>query len=83
MTEAKKIPVRGDTVIRMADALNDHAEKINSGLLQPRTVAQLALEDHDPSGSKMFFCTNESGGAIPVFSDGTNWRRVSDRAVAT
>jgi hypothetical protein len=27
------------------------------------------------------FCTNETGGAVPVFSDGTNWRRVTDRAI--
>jgi len=83
MSEAKKIPTRGDTTVRMADALNDHAEKLNTGLLQPRTVAQLALEAHDPDGAKMFYCTNESGGAVPVFSDGSQWRRVTDRAVAS
>ena len=31
----------------------------------------------------MVFCTNESGGAIPAFYDGTNWRRVSDRAIVS
>ena len=35
------------------------------------------------SVGSMVFCTNESGGAIPVFYDGTNWRRVSDRAVVS
>ena len=83
MSEAKKIPTRGDTPVRMADALNQHSDLINSSLLQPRTVAQLALEAHDPDGAKMFYCTNESGGAVPVFSDGTNWRRVTDRAIAS
>lgn len=29
----------------------------------------------------MIYVTDETGGAIPAFSDGTNWRRVSDRAV--
>jgi hypothetical protein len=29
------------------------------------------------------FCTNESGGAVPVFYDGTNWRRMTDRAVVS
>ena len=29
------------------------------------------------------FCTNETGGAVPVFWDGSNWRRVTDRAVAS
>lgn len=81
MTEAKKIPVRGDTVIRMADAINHNASLLNVTFLQSRTVAQLADEPHE--AGRQFFCTNESGGAIPVFSDGTNWRRVSDRAVAS
>ena len=31
----------------------------------------------------MAFCTNETGGAVPVFSDGTDWRRCTDRAVVS
>jgi len=27
------------------------------------------------------FVSNESGGAVIAFSDGTNWRRVTDRAI--
>ena len=27
------------------------------------------------------YVSNETGGAIPAFSDGANWRRVSDRAI--
>ena len=81
MTEAKKVTPAGDTARRMADAINDHAEKLNTSLLQPRTVAQLA--DEPLEAGRMFLCTNETGGAIPVFSDGTNWRRVSDRAIAS
>lgn len=29
------------------------------------------------------YCTDETGGAVPVFSDGTNWRRVTDRVIAS
>lgn len=29
------------------------------------------------------YVSNESGGAVQAFSDGTNWRRVTDRAVVT
>jgi hypothetical protein len=29
------------------------------------------------------YVSNESGGAVPAFSDGTNWRRVTDRAVVS
>jgi hypothetical protein len=29
------------------------------------------------------YVTDEAGGAVPAFSDGTNWRRVTDRAVVS
>jgi len=29
----------------------------------------------------MIYVSDETGGAIPAFSDGTNWRRVTDRAI--
>ena len=32
---------------------------------------------------QMIFVTNESGGSVPAFSDGTNWRRVTDRAIVS
>lgn len=31
----------------------------------------------------MIFVTDETGGAVPAFSDGTNWRRVTDRVVVS
>lgn len=31
----------------------------------------------------MAFCTDETSGSIPVFWDGTNWRRTTDRAIAS
>ncbi len=32
---------------------------------------------------RLVYCTNETGGAVPVFSDGAAWRRVTDRNVAS
>jgi hypothetical protein len=29
----------------------------------------------------LIYVSNEAGGAQPAFSDGTNWRRFSDRAI--
>ncbi len=46
------------------------------------TVTQLANTSTAPAG-QMVFVTNESGGSVPAFSDGTNWRRVTDREVVT
>ena len=31
----------------------------------------------------MIYVSNESGGAVMAFSDGTNWRRVTDRAIVS
>lgn len=32
---------------------------------------------------QIVYVSNESGGAVPAFSDGTNWRRVTDRVVVS
>ena len=40
------------------------------------------LPSASPAG-QMIYVQNESGGAIPAFSDGTNWRRMSDRAIVS
>lgn len=32
---------------------------------------------------RMVYVSNESGGPVPAYSDGTNWRRVTDRAVVS
>jgi hypothetical protein len=45
------------------------------------TVAGLPNPTTMGAGAEAF-CTNETGGAVPVFSDATNWRRVTDRAIA-
>jgi hypothetical protein len=44
------------------------------------TKAQLLALSYADPGS-MAFCTDEVGGAVPVFYDGADWRRVTDREV--
>lgn len=63
-------------------ALDDTAVYMYTPMgLQSYTVAGL------PSAASytacIAYCTNETDGAVPVFSDGTNWRRVTDRAIAS
>ncbi len=31
----------------------------------------------------LIYVSNEAGGAVVAFSDGTNWRRVTDRAIVS
>lgn len=67
----------------------DLGTETTSGILTPSllllpsyTVSQLGSLSASPA-AQFVFCTNESGGSIPAFSDGTNWRRVSDRAIVS
>lgn len=48
--------------------------------LESYTVA--ALPSAEEAG-RLIYVTDEAGGAVPAFSDGTDWRRVTDRAVVS
>ncbi len=43
----------------------------------------LATLPSPAAAGAMIFVSNESGGAVPAFGDGANWRRVTDRAVVS
>ena len=45
------------------------------------TVATVPTASSYPRG--VIYVSNETGGATLAFSDGTNWRRVQDRAVVS
>lgn len=85
MTDLLKLPPAGDTPRKVADVVNQAVDAINYGQLQPRTVAELASEEKYLG--RMFICTNETGGVVPVFCSATGttgeWLRVTDRNVAT
>ena len=46
------------------------------------TVSVSDLPSVGPPG-RIVFCDDESGGAVLLFSDGTNWRRSTDRSNAS
>ena len=52
----------------------------NPLMLAPYTVAS-APDAATVGAGAMIFVTNETGGAVPAFSDGLNWRRVTDRSI--
>lgn len=47
--------------------------------LRSYTVATLPSA---ATAGQLIYVSDETGGAVPCFSDGTNWRRVTDRSVA-
>ena len=63
--------------------LDPTSEIINDAPMKLKgyTVAQLG--SLTSSAGAMVYCTDETGGSIPAFYDGTNWRRVSDRAIVS
>jgi len=50
--------------------------------LRLQNIAKASLPAAAAAGN-MAYVTDEAGGAVPAFSDGTNWRRVTDRAIVT
>ena len=62
-------------------------EQLNTNLvgdqvqLTSYTVAM--LPDATVKAGGMIFVSDETGGAVPAFSDGTNWRRVTDRTIVS
>ena len=53
-----------------------------NGLLGLRSYTVTTLPSA-ATAARMIYVSNESGGAVIAFSDGTNWRRVTDRAVVS
>ena len=77
--------VKGPSVVSGAvdvDSLtigsNDVINSSRHPVLRSYTVA--GAPSVTPAG-QLIYVSDETGGAIPAFSDGTNWRRVSDRAI--
>lgn len=66
--------------------LDDLVVKLNESLfgdsvrLTVYTVSTLP-DVPDAESPGLIYVSDESGGAVPAFSDGTDWRRVTDRAV--
>jgi len=47
------------------------------------TLPDATLWSDADTFASLVYVTNEAGGAIVAFSDGTNWRRVTDRAIVS
>jgi len=83
MNEARKVQPAGDTPRKVADAINQHADLISTGLFQTKTIAELALLDATLEAGRAYYVPNESGGPCLVVSNGTNWKRLTLGATAS
>lgn len=70
---------------RIRTAVNNHADILDGTgdppLTPSYTVATLPTASSWESGT--IYVSDEVGGAVLAFSDGTNWRRVTDRAIVS
>lgn len=78
---AKTLPPGGDTARRIADAVNQHAQLLNTGVFQNRTLAELANEEHEDGRS--FYITDATGGACLAVSSLGQWLKISLGAVVS
>ena len=65
---------------------DDIEQKLNDNLLGFQVQLTSYLVASLPSvttAGGLIFVSDETGGAVPAFSDGTNWRRVSDRVIVS
>lgn len=73
---------------RASDVFQDHLDdltlKLNQDLFgdRVRLTSYTVLDLPDATtGVGLIFVSDETGGAVLAFSDGTNWRRSTDRAI--
>lgn len=61
--------------------LDPVSEIINAAPMQLMRKTVFQLSSIAASEGAVAFCTNASGGSIPVFYDGSSWRKFSDRSI--
>ena len=61
--------------------LDPTSEIINAAPMQLMRKTVFQLSSIIASEGAIAFCTNASGGSIPVFYDGVSWRKFSDRSI--
>ena len=80
--EGKPVSISGQHQI----FFDDLEEKLNTNLLGFQVQLTSYVVDSLPDASiagGLIFVSDEVGGAVPAFSDGTNWLRVTDRAIVS
>ena len=67
----------------IVEALNLSVSTDSQLLFQAKTYTVSTLPSASTYARGLIYVSNETGGATLAFSDGTDWRRVQDRAVVS
>lgn len=70
-------------LLRSVNEILDRTGGVTGTALPLRNYTVATLPDATAYPYNMVFVTDEAGGATPAFSDGSQWRRTSDRAVVS
>lgn len=79
---ALKIEVTGSGSSSKAIQVSSGNSDLSGGVVYFKSYTVSTLPSASTAGG-MIYVSNESGGAVMAFSDGTNWRRVTDRAIVS
>lgn len=79
-TRTKRFTVDKDGALISASGTTTVVD--STGLIGLRTYTVATLPSA-ATAARVIYVSDESGGAVMAFSDGTNWRRVTDRAVVS
>lgn len=74
------------TALRQIDPERLWRQQVAARFAEPQTLPAYTVATLPAAASwlaALIYVSNESGGAVPAFSDGTNWRRVTDRAIVS
>ena len=68
---------------RLNGAVTTDGAEVMTRPLRVATYTVLTLPSAATYAQGIIYVSNEAGGATLAFSDGTNWRRVQDRAIVS
>ncbi len=71
---------KGQATVELQNFFDDITLESRITNLTSFTVADLPSADPE---AQLVFVTDEVGGAVPAFSSGSNWLRVTDRAIVS
>ncbi|HBR99392.1 MAG TPA: hypothetical protein DD979_18745 [Gammaproteobacteria bacterium] len=86
LTRARQILALGTSThgIRVNGATDAVGPVIGRTYIRPASFTAATMPSAATSGAgAMIYVSDEAGGAVPAFSDGSNWRRMTDRAVVS
>lgn len=90
MTDIVSIPDHGARIIGGEGQANPELQRFFDDIVLLLNADRAQLKEYTvsdlpdaSSGFGMVMVTDEVGGAVPAFSDLSNWRRVTDRAIVS